>query len=72
MKWLDELEKRVGEAGEELRRLRAANRGLEKKVAQLEKKLEAAASDTDWEAERKGIRKRVGKLVSDLEKLVQD
>lgn len=72
MKWLDELEKRVGEAGEELKRLRTANRNLEKKVAQLEKKLESTVSDADWEAERKGIRKRVGKLVSDLEKLVQD
>lgn len=72
MKWLDDLEKKVREAGEEIRRLRAANRGLEKKVAQLEKKLESAPADGDWESERKGIQKRVGKLVADLEKLAQD
>lgn len=68
MNWLDDLEEKVREASEEIRRLRAENRDLEKKIESLQKS--AGSDGADWREERQAIRKRVEKIVGGLEKIV--
>ncbi len=71
--WLGELEDRVRDAAEELRRLRDENGELRSRVEHLE---QAAASrsvavDGDWASERDEIRQRVQRLVGELEGLLE-
>ena len=70
MNWLDELEDKVRAASEEIRRLRDENHDLTKRLESVEKTSESGG--TDWQSERKAIRKRVEKIVNGLEKLVGD
>ncbi|MCB1057296.1 MAG: cell division protein ZapB [Acidobacteria bacterium] len=72
LKWLEELETKIHDASEEIRRLRQENRELEQRVAQLEGELEAGVDDDGaWQDERQEIRRRVAKLAEDLEELLE-
>jgi len=76
IEWLDDLEARIHEAAERLRALKEKNGALERRVADLEADLEAqraaSAPDPGWEGERAGIRRRVEKLASTLEDLLEE
>src|SRR5262249_11942990 len=80
MDWLDDLETRVHDAAERLRELKDQNADLERRIAELETKLAAAAeaghagaSDAfDWAAERDDIRRRVEKLAASLDELLEE
>lgn len=72
--WLRDLEEKVQEAASRIGELRAENRRLEKRVAELEKRLEAAPSAEEasaWSEERDEIRQRVEKLVDHLGELLE-
>lgn len=68
--WLGDLEQRVEQAAEELRRLRHENQRLETRVADLEQELAASDEGESWGAERDEIRRRVESLAEGLEKLL--
>jgi len=83
--WMETLEKRVREAAEEIRRLRAENAALEQRVEALAAELAEARQDADgessepaperdaaWEHEREEVRQRVERLVKQLEGLIQE
>jgi chromosome segregation ATPase len=70
--WLDDLEARVREAAARLQELKARNGELESRVAELETQLAASPAQADWEGERDGIRRRVEKLASTLEDLLEE
>jgi predicted RNase H-like nuclease (RuvC/YqgF family) len=74
LNWLENLEKQVQAATEEIEALRKENRTCRTKVKQLEQKLtdarRADQSAGDWEKERQAIRDRVEKLATSLEKLL--
>ena len=72
--WLRDLEERVQEASDRLGDLRARNDKLQKRVAELEEKLEAAPGAEQvagWSEERDDIRRRVEKLVDHLSQLLE-
>ena len=71
--WLGELEDRVRDAAEELRRLRDENGDLRSRVEHLEQEAASrpAAEGGDWTRERDEIRERVERLVSELEGLLE-
>jgi len=72
--WLRDLEEKVKETSARLGELRRENEKLEKKVADLESKLESApdaAEAAAWAEERGDIRQRVEKLVSHLGDLLE-
>ena len=74
LNWLENLEKQVQAATEEIEALRKENRTCRTKVKQLEQKLtdarRADQSAGDWEKERQAVRDRVEKLATSLEKLL--
>ncbi len=72
--WLRDLEEKVQEASTRLSDLRAQNDNLQKRVAELEEKLEAAPNAeqvADWTEERDDVRQRVEKLVDHLDQLLE-
>ncbi len=72
--WLRDLEEKVQEASAQLGDLRAQNDKLQKRVAELEGKLEAAPDAEQvagWAEERDDIRQRVEKLVGHLDELLE-
>lgn len=74
VKWLTDLEKKIGAVTKELETLRKENKSQKGKIEKLEEKLSAAQSTGEsasaWEQERDEIRKRVEKLSTALEKLL--
>ena len=73
--WLDEIEVRVREAAAAARRLRTENATLKRRIAELEKRLLAAAQEAppdDWVEERQEVRRRLEDLVAQLEALVEE
>ena len=72
IEWLDDLESRVHEAAARLRELKDKNGGLERRIAELETQLAATPGQADWESERDDIRRRVEKLASSLEDLLEE
>ena len=73
--WLRDLEERVQQASDRLRKLSAENGKLKKRVKELEKRLAAAPGDQDkaaWAGERDEIRQRVEKLVEHLDGLLEE
>jgi len=72
IEWLDDLEARIHEAAERLRALKEKNGARERRIADLEAQLAAAAPDPGWEGERAGIRRRVETLASTLEDLLEE
>lgn len=84
--WMESLEGKVSEAAQEIRRLRAEKDELEERIAALETEVEAfrathrghasapvdQAADTAWEQEREEVRRRVEKLVAQLEGLIRE
>ncbi len=72
--WLRDLEEKVQEASAQLGDLRAHNDKLQKRVAELEEKLEAAPDAEQvagWTEERDDVRQRVEKLVDHLDQLLE-
>jgi hypothetical protein len=77
--WLSTLEDRVRDAAEELLRLREENGELRARLQRIEAE-EASRSgaagggdgDSAWSKEREAIRQRVGRLVGQLEELLED
>ncbi len=72
--WLRDLEEKVQEASAQLGDLRAQNDKLQKRVEELEQKLEAAPDAEQvagWTEERGDIRQRVEKLVEHLDQLLE-
>ena len=78
IEWMENLERRVHEAAEEIRRLRGENDQLLERTTSLERELAQAAggsvvpTDEAWEEERAEVRTRVEKLVRHLEGLIQE
>lgn len=85
--WMENLEGKVREAAQEIRRLRAANDELNERIATLEAEVEelgaaraaaapagpeANGADAAWEQEREEVRRRVEKLVAQLEGLIRE
>jgi FtsZ-binding cell division protein ZapB len=82
--WMENLEGKVREAAQEIRRLRAANDELNERIATLETEAESAQrsakaaapvvpeADAAWEQEREEVRRRVEKLVAQLEGLIRE
>jgi phage shock protein A len=71
IEWLDELETRVHEAAARLKELKERNGELESRVSELETQLAANPAQAEWESERDDIRRRVEKLASTLEGLLE-
>lgn len=72
--WLRDLEEKVRETSARLGELKSENEKLEKKVAELEARLEAAPDAEEaaaWAEERDDIRQRVEKLVEHLGDLLE-
>ena len=67
--WMEGLEERVREAAQEIRRLRAERDQLSERLAAIESGQKA---DTAWEQEREEVRRRVERLVAQLEGLIRD
>jgi len=72
IEWLDDLETRVREAVARLQELKGRNGELESRVAELETRLAASPPHGEWEGERDDIRRRVEKLASTLEDLLEE
>jgi chromosome segregation ATPase len=72
IEWLDDLETRVHEAAARLQELKGRNGELESRVAELEAQLAASPAPAGWEGERDSIRRRVEKLASTLEDLLEE
>lgn len=79
IEWLDGLEARVHDAVARLNEMKEENRTLHARIAELEGELAAAgdAGDgesgaSDWQAERKEVRRRVEALAERLEGLVAE
>lgn len=72
IEWLDDLEARVREAAARLQELKGRNGELESRVAELEAQLAASPAHGEWEGERDDIRRRVEKLASTLEEMLED
>ncbi len=74
LNWLNNLDKQVQAAAEEIEALRKENRTCKTMIKQLEQKLaDARAADSEageWEKERRAVRERVEKLAESLEKLL--
>ncbi len=73
--WLRDLEEKVQEASARLSDLRQQNDKLQKRVTELEEKLEEAPDAEQvagWTEERDDIRQRVEKLVGHLDQLLED
>jgi len=70
--WLQQLERRIKQAAEEIRRLRAENRDLQAQVKKLTAEERPSEDATRWAAERDEIRKRVDRLVAHLEELAAE
>ncbi len=72
--WLRDLEEKVQEASARLSDLREQNDKLQKRIAELEEKLEAAPDAEQvagWTEERDDVRQRVEKLVGHLDQLLE-
>jgi len=69
--WLAQLEEQVRSASQELVDLRKKNRSLARKTEKLQAQLgeQSAAGRDEWEAERAELKKRVEKLISQLDSL---
>jgi uncharacterized coiled-coil DUF342 family protein len=69
--WLGDLEARITEAAEELRRLRGENEELRAELIELRAHGENAPEReiAQWAAERDEVRARVARLVEQLEAL---
>ena len=73
--WIEELEAKVEAAVDEIRRLRAENASLEKKLAAAESAETSPASEAgaeDWKQERAEVKKRVEGIVGRLEELLEE
>ena len=69
-----DLEEKVQETSGRLKELRKENDKLHKRIAKLEKELDAAPDADEaaaWTEERDGIRQRVEKLVDHLGELLE-
>ncbi len=73
MDWLKDLEQKVRAATKDLSALRKQNRTLKARVKKLESELSRreGGDDGDWAAEREEVRRRVGRLAEELERLVE-
>ena len=71
--WLGDLEARITEAAEELRRLRGENEELRAELIELRAHGENAPERevAEWAAERDEVRARVARLVEQLEALLE-
>lgn len=69
--WLGDLEDRVRDAAEELRRLRDENGELRARLDRLNEQPSAQPDDGSWTRERAEIRERVERLVGELEGLLE-
>lgn len=71
--WLGDLEARITEAAEELRRLRGENEELRAELIELRAHGESAPERevAEWAAERDEVRARVARLVEQLESLLE-
>ena len=71
--WLGDLEARITEAAEELRRLRGENEELRAELIELRAHAESMPQSelAQWAAERDEVRARVGRLVEQLEALLE-
>ena len=74
MNWLEELETKVKAATKRFADLRKENKSLKTRLKKLEAQLaeKASAGSDEWARERETIRRRVGRLATDLEKLLED
>ena len=72
IEWLGDLEARITEAAEELRRLRGENEELRGELIELRAHAETAPEleVAQWAAERDEVRARVTRLVEQLEALL--
>lgn len=72
--WLGDLEDRVRDAAEELRRLREENGELRERLERLTVQASSPATGDEqaWSRERDEIRERVERLVADLESLLEE
>lgn len=73
MDWLKDLEQKVRAVSKDLTALRKQNRTLKARVKKLESELgrREGGDDGDWAAEREEVRRRVGRLAEELERLVE-
>lgn len=72
IEWLGDLEARITEAAEELRRLRGENEELRAELIELRAHAGTAPERevAQWAAEREEVRTRVARLVEQLEALL--
>lgn len=69
--WLGDLEDKVRDAAEELRRLRDENGELRARLDRLNEQPSVQPDDGSWTRERDEIRERVERLVGELEGLLE-
>jgi len=71
--WMQELERQVEKAADEIRRLRDESEGLRGELEAARRALEkkGTAGTGDWAKERAAVKKRVEQLVARLETLLR-